>query len=929
MEDDPGPGPGDDRVFDHRDLINIQQIHHGGTTQLLVAPNADGSQLSQGDLEALASIQEELDRMAAAGQTINMDVVHQQANSHQDIIAEEIVGHHDHIDMGNVITETVEDTSHLSSLATAALRDSNSIMVIPEVSHHESQVLIQDNSGEIGLGERFSGREGEILVSGEVGGDMMVTGDRDRILVSSGAGGEMSCGEMIISSDQDSINDNMIEEISTEEMTSSVEEMVVTSNADLRTISSSNLIVRNSPTFRYTDHQLQKPTLKVIKRPATNTLGQVFNKVRLGGDGGSQQMRIVTQGDQGFLGSSLGAGGMTIGGQHLRVINTGGGLKTISMPDSGSSQVKISQSQLNQLTSQTQTISILNADGSTSPFPFSVGQQSIKILNSDGTLSSIANVGGQSTAPMTVLKAQPAPQPQIKILNADGTLTTPGPASHQQIRILNADGSLSDINPASLSSSFQPRQTSIRIQPSVKSEEPVQFIRHTPGSISSPIKKQKISFSQAQQLGILPMVTKTMISPSKVTLSRAPSNTIRTQDGRVLTMASPNKHLVNLTSPTKQVFIKNSFGQTVNSVQKQVGQVIRVPVESSSSQSSGSGKLQYVRVVNSAGQAQTMAVRGSQHILPSQVRSGSTPTQERLLTITPSVHGIKSVVPPGLHSPEELPDSLQLSSENKNILVQKHTDQYFDQFLRKEQRIPTPIEPQGIRPRKPCNCTKSQCLKLYCDCFANGEFCHNCNCNNCFNNLAHEEARQKSIKQCLDRNPNAFRPKIGKVTSEGERRHNKGCNCKRSGCLKNYCECYEAKIPCTDACKCAGCKNLDEKTGMKVRVVGDKQEPGQGLQDSEKWFKPTSSLRSKLLQTPTSLDLAGKKEPAGLRQPFSFVTTDVVEATCQCLLAQAEECEKKGSSDTEMEHLILEEFGRCLVQIIDFAGKCKITSDAK
>ena len=53
------------------------------------------------------------------------------------------------------------------------------------------------------------------------------------------------------------------------------------------------------------------------------------------------------------------------------------------------------------------------------------------------------------------------------------------------------------------------------------------------------------------------------------------------------------------------------------------------------------------------------------------------------------------------------------------------------------------LEPNGMRPRKPCNCTKSQCLKLYCDCFANGEFCHLCNCTTCFNNLDHEEDRQK------------------------------------------------------------------------------------------------------------------------------------------------------------------------------------------
>lgn len=50
----------------------------------------------------------------------------------------------------------------------------------------------------------------------------------------------------------------------------------------------------------------------------------------------------------------------------------------------------------------------------------------------------------------------------------------------------------------------------------------------------------------------------------------------------------------------------------------------------------------------------------------------------------------------------------------------------------------------------------------YCDCFANGEFCQNCNCTNCANNLEHEEERSKAIKSCLDRNPQAFHPKIGK-----------------------------------------------------------------------------------------------------------------------------------------------------------------------
>ena len=37
------------------------------------------------------------------------------------------------------------------------------------------------------------------------------------------------------------------------------------------------------------------------------------------------------------------------------------------------------------------------------------------------------------------------------------------------------------------------------------------------------------------------------------------------------------------------------------------------------------------------------------------------------------------------------------------------------------------------------------------------------------------------------------------VSSDGG--HKKGCHCKKSRCLKKYCECYQANVPCTDSCR--------------------------------------------------------------------------------------------------------------------------------
>nr|XP_020468437.1 protein lin-54 homolog isoform X3 [Monopterus albus] len=230
-------------------------------------------------------------------------------------------------------------------------------------------------------------------------------------------------------------------------------------------------------------------------------------------------------------------------------------------------------------------------------------------------------------------------------------------------------------------------------------------------------------------------------------------------------------------------------------------------------------------------------------------------------------------------------------SAHADVSVLGTPSQYYQAACRLYESNMQPQDPLGraagtvceSEPRKPCHCSRSKCLQLYCECFANGVMCSNCDCSNCYNNAEHEVRRYEAIKLYLGRNPDAFRPKIaGGESGKVKGWHIKGCSCQRSRCLKNYCECFEANIKCTSSCKCVGCRNYDERSEMDP---------------IEKTCKD--------------------------KGPASVITTAMVEDVCNHLVAQAEKAEREGQSPIQAERMVLVEFGHCLTQIVKSMFKDK------
>uniref|UniRef100_K3X538 CRC domain-containing protein n=1 Tax=Globisporangium ultimum (strain ATCC 200006 / CBS 805.95 / DAOM BR144) TaxID=431595 RepID=K3X538_GLOUD len=155
------------------------------------------------------------------------------------------------------------------------------------------------------------------------------------------------------------------------------------------------------------------------------------------------------------------------------------------------------------------------------------------------------------------------------------------------------------------------------------------------------------------------------------------------------------------------------------------------------------------------------------------------------------------------------------SSRNELDQLEKEKEVRRERILRRHAQQ---IQDASVSSSTCCGC-KTGCLKMYCVCFSTRGFCHSsCACEDCKNSRQNKEQRIEAIQNYLANDPRAFSYaslQRNAVTSgfmqllpqKSSSVVLRGCRCKKSKCLKKYCECYQNGIACTAHCRCVDCSN--------------------------------------------------------------------------------------------------------------------------
>ncbi|KAF6106633.1 testis expressed metallothionein like protein [Phyllostomus discolor] len=125
-----------------------------------------------------------------------------------------------------------------------------------------------------------------------------------------------------------------------------------------------------------------------------------------------------------------------------------------------------------------------------------------------------------------------------------------------------------------------------------------------------------------------------------------------------------------------------------------------------------------------------------------------------------------------------------------------------------------------------------------------------------------------------------------------------GCNCRNSLCLgTERLKAIKATVMCSSVCKCVGCRSYPESPERRAPAAVPACAETGGAE--------------------------GGRPPCRAERRSSCISWEVVEATCACLLAQGEEAERAQRPEGLAQQMILEEFGRCLSQILHTEFKSK------
>ena len=199
-------------------------------------------------------------------------------------------------------------------------------------------------------------------------------------------------------------------------------------------------------------------------------------------------------------------------------------------------------------------------------------------------------------------------------------------------------------------------------------------------------------------------------------------------------------------------------------------------------------------------------------------------------------------------------EPLRNQNQNGNIIINNINNQninYKQNISLSNKRIINracisvqPLNNNASSLRQKCTCSKTGCLKKYCNCFANGVPCEGCECKNCQNvgnkNNNNIDLEEKKIFPVMQNRFDRIQRTI--------------CNCTKSNCMKKYCECFKQGFSCNALCRCMDCKNknIEEVNNINNNEIKNNNIPE--FQDFSGSFFPNNENENENINESNKID---------------------------------------------------------------------------